>query len=134
MVLLLKLNVGRVLRGRYKDDEMRNYKIELTLNDEEDLNNYYNTILTIAEGYGINITESKCCPIVEEEIQDSFPEPMSKIHLDINEAAEFLNLSKATLYKYTSECTIPYYKLGNRILFNKIEIEEWLEGHKVNGI
>jgi hypothetical protein len=48
--------------------------------------------------------------------------PSSKRLLKLSEAAEFLGLSKATLYKLTMTRQIPFIKLDSRTMFS----EEWL--------
>lgn len=56
--------------------------------------------------------------------------------IPLNEAAEFLKISKSCLYKKTSQKQIPYYKpLGcKRIYFRKAELEEWLLSNKVKTV
>lgn len=51
--------------------------------------------------------------------------------LDIDQAAEFLRLSKPTLYKKTSGSEIPYFKRGRRVLFKRSELLLWIESSKV---
>ena len=50
--------------------------------------------------------------------------------LAIEELAELTTLSISTIYKRTSANTIPYYKVGKRVLFKPAEIEGWLAGLK----
>jgi len=45
----------------------------------------------------------------------------------IEEASEYLRVPKNSIYKYTSKRKIPFLKFGKRILFDKHEIDEWLE-------
>ncbi len=47
--------------------------------------------------------------------------------LTIDEAAEFLNLSKATLYSYTQRNAIPFSKLSKRLYFSQVELTEWIK-------
>ena len=42
-----------------------------------------------------------------------------------------LNMSKAYLYKLTSLRGIPYYKLGNRLLFDEQKLLVWIETRAV---
>lgn len=53
--------------------------------------------------------------------------------IPLNEAAEFLRVSKSCLYKKTSQKQIPYYKPPGckRIYFRKKELEEWLLCNRV---
>lgn len=51
--------------------------------------------------------------------------------LSIEEAAEFLNLSKPTLYRLVSERNIPFAKKGKRLYFSKERLTEWVESGEV---
>ncbi|WP_181679084.1 helix-turn-helix domain-containing protein [Candidatus Protochlamydia amoebophila] len=46
--------------------------------------------------------------------------------LNIDEACEFLNLSRPTLYRYAKEGKIPSVKFGKTWRFHKKLLEEWL--------
>ncbi|MFN0200672.1 MAG: helix-turn-helix domain-containing protein [Bacteroidia bacterium] len=46
--------------------------------------------------------------------------------LTIEQAAEFLNLAKPTLYSFTSKREIPHLKKGKRIYFEKEKLVAWL--------
>jgi excisionase family DNA binding protein len=46
--------------------------------------------------------------------------------LNADEAAEFISMSKSTIYKYTHEGRIPHYKKGKRLYFKMEELDEWL--------
>ena len=50
-----------------------------------------------------------------------FPE-----HLSIKQLAEYLNYSEAAIYKMVANAEIPNYKLSGKLLFKKIEIDNWL--------
>ncbi|NJN27628.1 MAG: helix-turn-helix domain-containing protein [Cyclobacteriaceae bacterium] len=61
--------------------------------------------------------------------------------MNIEEAAEYLQIAKPTLYALTSRREIPIYKKTKRIYFKKSELKEWLEkgkkkikGHSSNEI
>lgn len=54
--------------------------------------------------------------------------------LSINEAAQLLGLSTSTLYKKTSARSIPFFKLGGRVLFEEETLERWIRGHAVQPI
>lgn len=52
---------------------------------------------------------------------------LSKDFLTLEEAAEYMQLSKSALYKLTSSKKIPYYVPGGKIIyFRRIELDEWL--------
>jgi excisionase family DNA binding protein len=113
---------------------MNEYKMEMKITCATgDADHFYNTVLMIAKGFEIGVLESKLGPIVQGNLSSKpiKPETLQKTNLNMKEAAEFLSISKATLYKYTSETTIPHYKMGSRTLFKVSELEEWLEDHKV---
>ena len=47
----------------------------------------------------------------------------------VKEVAEYLGISKATVYQYASSRRLPFVKLGTRLLFRVDEIDEWVEAH-----
>lgn len=49
--------------------------------------------------------------------------------LSVEEAAEFLNISVSEVYKLKHFGTIPYVKLGRRLLFDQEKLEEWVLEH-----
>lgn len=51
--------------------------------------------------------------------------------LNIGEAASFLKLKITTLYEKTSRKIIPHFKKGNKLYFNRKELEEWIKTGKV---
>lgn len=52
---------------------------------------------------------------------------LSKEILTLEEAADFLSLSKSAIYKLTSKKEIPYYNPGGKkIFFKRIELENWV--------
>jgi len=54
--------------------------------------------------------------------------------MSIKEVANYLNLSIPTIYGYTAKRYIPYAKRGNRLYFNKSEINQWILEGKQNTI
>jgi excisionase family DNA binding protein len=44
-----------------------------------------------------------------------------------NEAAAFLNVSKALLYKLTMTRKIPFYKVGSRTMFSEEQLLTWVK-------
>jgi excisionase family DNA binding protein len=50
--------------------------------------------------------------------------------MTVEQAAEFLNLSKATVYKKCSAGLLPYYKGGKKLHFKKSELTKILETGK----
>lgn len=53
--------------------------------------------------------------------------------LNVNELCEYLRISKAGVYRLTSERRVPMIKLGNRVLFDRAKIDEWLEEQSSGG-
>ncbi len=53
----------------------------------------------------------------------------------IEEAADFLNLSKATLYRLVSNRSIPFHKQSGKLYFLEKELLEWIKaGRKLGGM
>lgn len=53
---------------------------------------------------------------------------MSELQLmTIEQASEFLNLKVSKLRKDIFKKTIPYYKFGSLIRFNKAELQNWVK-------
>ena len=51
--------------------------------------------------------------------------------MNVEEAANFLHLTPSTLYKKTSEGTIPHRKLGKKLLFDRGELAAWVAQHSI---
>ena len=47
--------------------------------------------------------------------------------MDIRAAAQYLGVSRDTLYKYVWDDRIPAFKLGNRWRFKKTVLDRWME-------
>lgn len=60
-----------------------------------------------------------------------YDRPINDDVLGMPEAANYLKLSKATLYKLTSDRQIPHYKMGKRNYFRKEELDQWINKGKV---
>lgn len=50
--------------------------------------------------------------------------------LSVSEAAEFLKISKSTLYGKVSDRLIPFMKKGQRLYFDRQELIAWLQAGK----
>jgi excisionase family DNA binding protein len=50
---------------------------------------------------------------------------------DMKEAAQYLKISKQTLYGMTSKRALSHYKHGHRVYFKKAELDEWINKGKV---
>lgn len=54
-----------------------------------------------------------------------------KTHLTLQEAAEFLGISKSYLYKLTSQRRISFYRPATKLIyFKRIELENWILKNK----
>ncbi len=51
--------------------------------------------------------------------------------LNTNEAADYLSITKSTLYKHTAEREIPHFKNGKKLYFKKVELNEWLTKNRI---
>lgn len=61
-----------------------------------------------------------------QEIKQLLSKQVSK-PMTLNEASAYLNLSKSTLYKMTSEKKISYFKpAGKKIYFLKSQLDNWI--------
>ena len=52
--------------------------------------------------------------------------------LNLNQAAEYVSLSKSAIYKKTSERNIPHFKQGKKLYFKRSELDNWLTGMKIS--
>lgn len=50
--------------------------------------------------------------------------------LCIDEAAQFLNISKHTVYKKVSDSEIPYCKQGKKLYFSREDLNRWIRKGK----
>jgi excisionase family DNA binding protein len=46
--------------------------------------------------------------------------------LNLDQAAEYISLSKSAIYKKTSERNIPHFKKGKKLYFKRSELDAWL--------
>jgi len=46
--------------------------------------------------------------------------------ITLDECAEFLGMSKWTIYRKTSDKRMPHHKEGKRLYFYKSELNEWI--------
>lgn len=55
----------------------------------------------------------------------------AKDFFDVTEACSFLGLSKSQLYKLTRTLSIPHYKRGGKIYFDRGELVQWIKENPV---
>ena len=58
------------------------------------------------------------------------PEPSDRCQL--KDACEITGLSKAAIYKGTSENKIPHSKFGSRLIFSRRQLVAWVESHTIS--
>ena len=56
---------------------------------------------------------------------------MEKKFLSMAEVAEFLGISRQSIYRLLSQ-GMPRYKLGGRRIFDREELIDWVKGHRNN--
>jgi len=56
---------------------------------------------------------------------------MEKRFLNITETAEYLGLTKGTLYVWVCQRKIPFVKMGRLTKFDIGEIDKWIDGKRV---
>ena len=54
----------------------------------------------------------------------------TKVYLSVQDLMKLLPLKKSHVYSMIQSKKIPFYKLGGRYMFEKIEIENWIESNK----
>lgn len=60
-----------------------------------------------------------------------YDRPINDDVLGMQEASNYLKLSKGTLYRLTMDRQIPHYKMGKRNYFRKEELDKWINRGKV---
>ena len=88
-----------------------------------------------------SLTESELKTHIKDSLREILAEqttfnnvnvtPQYPARMDINKAAEYLNLSVQTIYSKTSSRTLPHIKKGKRLYFERASLDAWLlEGKK----
>ena len=85
----------------------------------------------------LEATLSLSSEAIEAIAQRSAEIVLKRLHADrspwmtLEQAAEYLQWPKHRLYKLTgARDGIPHRKVGNRLLFHRHEVDEWLEGYR----
>ena len=50
--------------------------------------------------------------------------------MTLDEASNFLQLAKPTIYAKTSKRVIPFHKVGKKLYFKKADLLQWVESHR----
>ena len=56
---------------------------------------------------------------------------MQKELLTIKQASDYLKLTTENIYRMTSEKRIPFYKPSKHLLFDRHQLDEWLEENAI---
>lgn len=68
--------------------------------------------------------------IVEQRVAQRIVEQISP-WMTLPQLCEYINAPKSRVYKLTSTRELPHYKEGNRLLFHRAEIDEYICGKTV---
>jgi excisionase family DNA binding protein len=79
---------------------------------------------TIADAE-ISALENRIMKQLLERFQGSVLSPW----MNIDQAADYVAWPKKRLYNLVSQAEIPHRKQGNRLLFNRDELDRWLDLH-----
>lgn len=52
--------------------------------------------------------------------------------MDIEQAAQYLNISVSYIYKLVAKKGIPHVRIASKILFKQQDLDKWVEKRKVN--
>lgn len=79
----------------------------------------------------LQLSRDELRELIKEAVRDELAIVKSAASTEMimgsDDAAHYLGISKSTLYKFTSDNVVPYYKpTGKRIYFKKSELEEWM--------
>ena len=55
---------------------------------------------------------------------------LEKRYLSMNDASEYLSLSRITLHRLIQAGNMPSYKVGKKRLFDKHELDKWMQTKK----
>jgi predicted DNA-binding transcriptional regulator AlpA len=80
-------------------------------------------ITTISKAEIQQLIESAVQKAITQKAADDIGQTDS--FLDVNQAAAFIGIAKATLYGKCSEKLIPHFKKGKKLYFDQNELIEW---------
>ena len=82
------------------------------------------------------ISKKELKQLIESAVQKvilenpNFADDQTLSFMDVNQAAEFLGIAKATLYGKCCNLLIPHFKKGKKLYFDKGELIDWLKSGK----
>lgn len=95
----------------------------------------------LVKGFQVHLLESSLIepnshkpePVQTNSSSEQSNTPRKEI-LTRSEAAEYLTLSKHTLYRYTSERKIPFYRVGGRVLMKSEDLDAWMDSRRIDSV
>lgn len=69
--------------------------------------------------------------IIRAELRTQEAPQKNKKYLNLDEVALLLGASKSKIYRLTSEQTIPFIKVGGKLLFKETDIIFWIDSKSV---
>jgi excisionase family DNA binding protein len=57
-----------------------------------------------------------------------------KTIFNLEEACQYIGISKSHCYKLTSQNLIPFSKRGKKIYFDRVELDKWLLAQKIKDV
>lgn len=89
-------------------------------------------ILSVAEHEASLVREAIQTPPAPSEPEITEVSPRNPMNMSVSEASEYLKVSVSTLYKWTSQATIPHRKVGlKKLSFLKEDLDRFLASHRV---
>lgn len=91
----------------------------------------------MAVSFLTNLSEEEFKIFLKQALSDILGEQVTQSKttapsiMDVKQAAEFLRLKITTLYEKTSQKIIPHFKKGNKLYFNRDELQLWVQQGKV---
>jgi excisionase family DNA binding protein len=91
----------------------------------------------MATSFLISLNEEEFKLFLKQALSEIIGDGLSQLKpnipdiLDVKQAADFLRLKITTLYEKTSLKIIPHFKKGNKLYFNKQELQAWVQAGKV---
>ena len=59
---------------------------------------------------------------------------MSGLYLSVTDASDYLSIKKSFLYSLVESKEIPHYRIGRLIRFKSVELDDWMEKHRVERV
>lgn len=88
----------------------------------------------------LSISKNELESLIEKSVRKVLSEPPTgninhgDVMLSIKEASQLLKVAVPTIYHYTSERLIPFFKRGKRLYFSKDALMEWVKEGKVKTV